>query len=187
MELEFLPFDPPTPSTPPEPPDPSPSGLQFRDLTPEEIATLEPEFKARGGLLPDPATSRIIGGVEDGKVVAFLVLQLKLHAQPVWLAPGRSELFTRLVHTAEETILRTAGPQWVYLFAPGGRLNELAESMGMSPEPWTVMSKLVTVSIPERGVLNFLDAPILPEPEPDAPTPETEDSPIPAEEVLDDE
>lgn len=114
-----------------------------RLLTDAEIATLEPIFREQGAVLPDPAISCIVGVVEDEKVVAFIVLQLKLHAQPVWIEQGKSGLFESLVHGAEKIILERTGPQRVYLFTLEGRLTEMAVAMGMQVEPWVVSSKYV--------------------------------------------
>ncbi len=118
--------------------------IQFRTLTDEEIAkAVAPEFAKTGNPLPDPAISTFVGAVLAGEVIAFLCLQLKLHAQPLWIADGYSSVLARLVTAAEQTILARTGPQWVYLFAPAGRLSQLAQMMGMQMEPWVVLSKLV--------------------------------------------
>lgn len=150
MAIEFLP--------PPEASEAA--GIQFRELSAAEVASVEHVFRATGNPLPDPAISTFVGAVHEGEVVAFLVLQLKLHAQPMWIAEGHSELFSRLVTTAEKTILRKVGATWVYLFVPpGSRLAELAESVGMSAEPWGVMSKLVAPEIPKRGASGLMIVP----------------------------
>lgn len=152
MAIEFL---PPPVSQPPE------AGLQFRELTPTEIASTEHIFRATGNPLPDPAISTFIGAVEGGKVLAFLVLQIKLHAQPMWIEDGHSELFSRLVKTAEQTILRKCGATWVYLFvAPDTVLEDLAEVSGMAKEPWAVMSKLVAPGREGAGLM--MVPPLLP-------------------------
>lgn len=118
--------------------------IEFRVLTPEEIKkAVEPEFAKTGNPLPDPAISTFVGAVLAGEVIAFLCLQLKLHAQPLWIADGYASVLQRLVTAAENTILSRTGPQWVYLFAPAGRLSQLAQMMGMQLEPWVVLSKLV--------------------------------------------
>jgi len=148
------------------PPSGAPAELEVRELTLAEIATTESVFKEAGASLPDPATSTFIGAIEGGKVVGFLVLQLRLHAEPMWIEPGKSQLFTQLVHAAEEAILRRAGPQYVYTFCPAGRVSQLAQSMGMQMEPWVVMSKLVMPEVPAKPALN-LELPVDPaEPEP---------------------
>lgn len=167
MAIEFLP--------PPEDEIPAPRvngavhheaapafGLRFRELTTEEIASLRPVFLEAKAEMPDPAVSTFVGAVEDGKVIGFLVLQAKLHAEPMWIEPGRSEIFKPLVAATEEVILRKTGPQWVYLFSPAGRVSQLAQSMGMQLEPWCVMTKLVQPPAPSRPVLDLNN------PEPDA-------------------
>ena len=132
------------------PPTEPQSGISYRELTPEEIKSVEPIFTATGNPLPDPGISTFVGAVENGKVIGFLVLQVKLHAQPMWIEEGHSQIFSPLVAEAERTILKKAGPQWVYLFVPAGRLSQLAQSMGMGLEPWNVLSKLVQPEIPKK-------------------------------------
>lgn len=126
-----------------------------RELTPDEVKSVEHVFRATGNPLPDPAISTFVGCVEDGKVVAFIVLQLKLHAQPLWIEEGRSQLLPALIRAAESVIITRTGPQWVYLFAPAGRLSQLAQHMGMQLEPWVVLSKLVTPEIPDKPVMEL--------------------------------
>lgn len=127
-----------------------------RELTQDEIKTVEHVFTATGNPLPDPQISTFVGAVKDGKVVGFLVLQVKLHAEPMWIEEGHSDVFTPIVHAAERTILSKAGPQFVYLFAPAGRVSQLAQSMGMQLEPWNVLSKLVQPDVPSKQPVDVL-------------------------------
>ena len=131
---------------------PTDSPLEVRELTPQEILTLAPIFKDSGTELPPPNISTFIGAVEDGKVIGFLVLQLKLHAEPMWIEEGRSELFKSLINKARGTILAKAGPQWVYTFTPAGRISQMAQSMGMQMEPWIVHSMLVMPEVPPKSI-----------------------------------
>lgn len=127
-----------------------------RELSPEERESVRSVFAAQGVEMPDPATSTFVGAVgADGAVLGFLVLQLRLHAEPMWIAPDHSDLFLPLAHAAEQVILQRCGPQWVYLFAPAGRVATLAQSMGMALEPWVVMSKLVQPELPSRSAVEL--------------------------------
>lgn len=155
----------------PEPPKPKAEGVEYRLLTPEEIQSCAPIFAEKGNPLPDPAISQFVGAVEDGKVIGFLVLQLKLHAQPMWIAEGQSQIFASLAHAAEKVILERTGPAWVYLFAPAGKMSQLAQSMGMQLEPWNVLSKLVMYDPPEQGTLELS--------EPEIPTPASKPKRVP--------
>ncbi len=118
-----------------------------RLLTSDEIATLAPIFAAEGSSdLPDPATSFVVGvivtdaGVEC--IVAFLVVQLRVHAEPEWIRKGYEKFHTSLIHTAERIINeRIPGGCDVFLFAPAGKIARMAELAGMRMEPWVVMSK----------------------------------------------
>lgn len=128
----------------------SPAGEQSttslaRLLTPAEIATLEPIFAQRGATLPAPEHSYIVGTTDSlGNVTAFLVVQLKLHAEPLWIAPGHETAFRPLVREAERILIeRVAGNVDVFLFAPAGKVAKMAEVAGMRLEPWMVYSKTV--------------------------------------------
>lgn len=127
----------------------------YRELTTSEIKSVESVFTDTGNPLPDPAISTFIGCVKDGKVVGFLVLQVKLHAEPMWIEEGHSDVFTGIVRAAEKTIIGRAGPQWVYLFAPAGRVSQLAQHMGMQLEPWCVLSKLVQPDVPNKPMVEL--------------------------------
>lgn len=116
-----------------------------RLLTPEEVASLAPIFAEAGGQMPAPEHSFVLGSVTpEGKVVAFLVVQLRVHAEPMWVEKGYERMFSSLVHTAEQTIAeRVPGGCDVFLFAPAGKVSMLASRAGMRLEPWTVWSKHV--------------------------------------------
>lgn len=126
----------------------TPKGREIRELTPEEIQSVKYVFDAVNQPIPVPST--FIGAVENGKVLGFLVLQVKAHAEPMWIEPGHSELFKPIVAEAEKTILKKCGPTWIYLFAPAGRVSQLAQSMGMQLEPWNVLSKLIMPEAPAK-------------------------------------
>lgn len=138
------------------PPPRAPSGdLSVRELTPQEVATLSPVFKQAGADMPDPAVSTFVGAVKDGAVLGFLVLQLKLHCEPMYVTEGHSDLFLPIVKAAERLILQRTGVQYAYLFAPAGRVSRLAQTMGFSVEPWVVMSKLIAPDMPSKPVVEL--------------------------------
>ena len=117
-----------------------------RLLTEEEVQSLAPVFAENGSPLPDPSTSFLIGTVDAGtrEVTSFLVVQLRVHAEPMWIKPGHEAAFRGLVHTAERIIQeRTGGGCDVFLFAPAGKIARMAEVAGMRTEPWVVYSKTI--------------------------------------------
>lgn len=156
--LELLPL--------PKPPAPE---MEIREMTPEEVLELKPIFEQRGGALPDPSISSFIGVFKRGTRVAFLCLQLKLHAQPLMIEEGHSEVFKPLISEVEKFILKKCGPQWVYTFTPAGKLTQLAQAMGMQLEPWCVMSKLVVPEAPPKDVTVTFDIPEMPNPPEESP------------------
>src|SRR5882724_2554941 len=100
---------------------------EIRLLTADEISTLLPVFEQEAADLPDPATSFIIGAADptDGHIAAFLVTQLRVHAEPMWIEPGPENLFRRLVRATERTITERAGLCDVFLFAPAGKVSRM--------------------------------------------------------------
>lgn len=173
MAIEFLPppavisaDDRPRPEPAPrEEPDsshqdPAPAeAVSFRPLSPEEIeAEVLPDYLATGNSLPDPGVSKFIGAFRGPELLAYLCLQVKLHAQPLVIRAGHAGTLPGLVHAAEAHILETVGPQWVYLFAPAGKLSQLAAACGMQLEPWVVMSRFVA---PEQDATEIQTAPKL--------------------------
>jgi hypothetical protein len=147
MEMLPLPEDGQTPT----------SKIEYRVLTPLEIESVKHVFELSNSPLPDPAVSQFIGAIEGQKVLGFIMLQLKLHAEPMWIESGHSEVFQPIVRAAEKQILKQCGPQWVYLFAPAGRVSQLAQSMGMGLEPWNVLSKLVMPDVPSKPIVTLLE------------------------------
>lgn len=139
-----------------------------RELTPEEVQSyVRPHYEATGNTLPVDGTCVFMGIIRGGQIVGALGLQVKLHAQPLILEPGHGNALPALVKGAEEYILRKCGPQWVYLFAPAGKLSQLAQSMGMQLEPWCVLSKLVQPKLPPKSPVDLMS---FPPDSPDEPT-----------------
>ncbi len=137
----------------PEPP----SGPLVRPLTEAEIAVeVAPDYAATGNALPNPAVSKFLGVFDGDKLLGYICIQAKLHAQPLVLRPGHSSALSLLISETERYILSTIGTQWVYAFVPAGRLSQIAQAMGMQLEPWNVLSKLVTPDQPPmKGALDL--------------------------------
>jgi hypothetical protein len=141
----------------PEDAQPPTGKIEYRPLNPAEIESVRHVFESANSPMPQEGYSTFIGALQDNKVIGFIVLQLKLHAEPMWIEQGHSEVFQPIVKAAEKHILRTCGPQWTYLFAPAGRISQLAQTMGMQIEPWVVLSKLVMPEIPTKPHIDLLE------------------------------
>jgi hypothetical protein len=124
-------------------PPPVNDGPEIRPLTTEEYLSLKPRFTDRGYDLPDPSVSTAVGIFDDGKMVGYQVLQLRLHAQPTEIDSGYSHLFSALCRKSEETIAERVGQAWVYVFVESEETAKLAESRGLIKEPYMVYSKFV--------------------------------------------
>lgn len=129
-----------------------------RVLTAEEVETLRPFFEERGATLPSPDIAFFVGCVEDGKIVAWQCVQGVCHVDPLYIEPGHQAKFSTLVHTAEAEIKRRIKePCVAFLFAPPGRVEELAEAMGLRREPWVVMSKTIEPAGPGAPAIELLE------------------------------
>jgi hypothetical protein len=118
---------------------------EVRVLTPEEVDKYCAQaYEAAGAVKPHPGISTTLGVVRDGVPTgSFLVLQFCLHAQPLNLLQGDEGMFLALATKAEQLVLEKFGGAVVYVFATPGKISRMAQAIGMSPEPWTVLSMVV--------------------------------------------
>lgn len=131
---------------------------EVRELTPEEIKTIEADFHLAGVSLPDPAVATAFGAIVDGKIVGYIFAQLKMHIEPVKIDKGYSHLFSAIIRKTEEVLYSRCGSIWTYAFVNPGRMAALAESRGMTVEPWCVMSKKIGPR--DLPVVELLDSPL---------------------------
>ncbi len=118
--------------------------VEMRVLTAEECQQLAPVFERAGATLPDPASSFIVGILEDGKVTSsFLVVQAVLHGEPMNIEPRHRMYLKSMVHYAENQVVSRVGTQNVFLFVPENEVKRLAEMFGWREEQWRVLSKTV--------------------------------------------
>lgn len=130
-----------------------PKTLEVRLLTAAEIQQVVPVFERQGTSLPIPQESAFVGAVDpNGVVVGFLVVQVQLHAEPMWIEQGNEHIFARLVSTAEKLISEKFGSRIVYVFAPAGKVARMAQLVGMQIEPWVVLSKVIEPAEPVQPV-----------------------------------
>lgn len=125
-------------------------------LSADQIKELEYIFTARGMGLPNPATSFVIGAIDNhtGKLTEnFLVVQLQVHAEPLHLVKGEGEyLFRPFANLAYRVILDRIGPVPVYVFSDSEKVISLAQHAGFDKLPWTVMGMWVTKEFKEEPV-----------------------------------
>lgn len=91
--IEFLP--------PPKTHDESRTETVIRKLDLAEWEQLSPIFQERNDELPDPNLATILAAFKDGKIVSFIVLQLKLHCEPIYVMPDHSDTFLPLINNAK--------------------------------------------------------------------------------------
>ena len=108
-----------------------------------EIEALEPMFKQRGWMCLNKETSRIMGTFHEGKLIAFVVLQLVPHLEPLWVDPSY-----RGAGVAEELVseiaryIKSAKTRGVMIVADNPGVARLAEHFGMSRILSPVYSKV---------------------------------------------
>ncbi len=123
-----------------------------RVLTVEEAAKLTPVFHAHGVEPPDPAFGFIVGAITpEGQVTDnFLVAQLMVHAEPLHLEAGCEHLFRRMAHTVVKELQQRIGTCVLYVFTPSAKIESMAQAMGMTREPWGVVSMQITGPPPKE-------------------------------------
>jgi len=131
----------------------------YHILTEAEIQQIVPVFEAMGATLPDPAVSTIYGAVKNGRVVGFIVLQLCLHAEPMWIEPGHSEVFNGISRGAQDVVAEKCGGARVFLFADADKVARLSDINEFE----RITSPVYTKYIPAKAVAPVPE----PEPEPD--------------------
>jgi hypothetical protein len=121
---------------------------EYRELTVDEIATLAPVFDAQGAEMPPLTVSQYFGAVKAGRVVGFMVVQAVLHAEPMWIEEGHSEVFKGIVNSVEHSIAQGGGGN-VFLFVPKGRMERLAETQQMERYDDTCFFRSVAAAVQE--------------------------------------
>lgn len=97
----------------------------------------------REAALPDPVIARaIVAEDESGKIVGFLVTQLCVHFEPLWIEQGKASVM-RLISEGERMLAEGwLGPRVPYFaFAPDQRISRLAKLCGMVKLPWEIWAK----------------------------------------------
>jgi hypothetical protein len=91
-----------------------------------------------GDSMPDPRFCRVIVAERDNVIVAFLVCQVAIHMEPLWIAPEErgSVNWRRMVHMHEENLLSP-----FYVFAPNERIASMCKAVGMQKQNWEVFMK----------------------------------------------
>jgi hypothetical protein len=106
--------------------------MRYRLLTPDEWSRLEtilpPEF------IPAPETSIVsIAEDDDGKILGVLPLQLQWHLEPLVLLSPRVS-FLALKKPLDIQLENFPGSCY-YAFVSSGKVAQIAEKMGLKPQP----------------------------------------------------
>lgn len=113
--------------------------MNIRVLEGHEFPKLESLFADNGVALPNPDFSEIIVAEDQNEIVGFLVAQLVLHTEPVWIKPEhRGKGLWRDLHLMAQ---KSIGDQEYFAFAPDDRISHMAESVGLKKMPWSVFKR----------------------------------------------
>ena len=118
--------------------------MNIRVLAAEEWDKLKPIFAEYTAPVPRPeVATAIVAENEAGEIVGLLMLQLTLHAEPLWIRGDQQHngLWRDLHHEMEVQFAKTGGTY--YAFAPRGGMAKITEAVGMEKLPWIVYKKEV--------------------------------------------
>lgn len=114
--------------------------MEYKELT--DWRTVEAEFKRRGVVAPSKTSARVFAAIENDEVVGFLVVQLVVHAEPIWIHEDyRGKVnWQKLVRMGEDFLGRNTGREY-YAFAPNDHIEAMCEIVGMEKMLWIVYRK----------------------------------------------
>ena len=114
--------------------------MTYRKIEPREWARLMPIFEMNGWTMPnrDLATA-IIAEDADERICGVLILEFKLHAEPLWIRPdsigqvsfrGLASVMAQQVKGISEQLPEGAA---VYFMTSMDNVEKLAEPLGFQP------------------------------------------------------
>jgi hypothetical protein len=123
--------------------------VTYRMLPNEELHKFEARMRSIGQVeaIPEKGTYRVaVAETESGEIVGFQVLQLALHAEPLWIDDARANKvsISNLFHLIEKEIPGVL----VYVFSDTDRA--FPKRFGFEELPFKVWSK--RVALPEEEV-----------------------------------
>lgn len=115
------------------------SAYPIRTLPVEEWPKLEAQFAERHVALPDPRLARIVVAEDGSQIVAFLVVQMVPHLEPIWIDRRyRGKLhWPRLVTAAKKHLDAKSS---YFAFAPNAHIARMIDAAGLTRLPWTIFS-----------------------------------------------
>lgn len=114
--------------------------ITYRILPHEEFERLK-ELMCDEGYkdnVPDPRFCRVVVAEREATIVAFLVCQMAVHMEPLWILPEeRGKVnWPRMLHMHEENLISP-----FYVFAPNERISAMCAAVGMKNKNWEVFMK----------------------------------------------
>lgn len=117
--------------------------LTYRQLPSYEWGKLQEQFEKHGGGLPRPDLAKIVVAEDEGRIVGFVVLQLTMHLEPIWLDEGSKaarHALSRLVHMAEESLPKESV---YYAFSADDHVADLCKAFALEELEYRVFMKEV--------------------------------------------
>lgn len=117
--------------------------VNYRFLPESEWHKLEAIFDEYGSQPPAKGLGKIAIAEDNGQIVGFVVLQLVLHAEPLWIREDHRQTDTvswrRLLNMVGECAAQI-GKEY-YVFIPDERAAHIAKVAGLSPLSWRIWRK----------------------------------------------
>jgi hypothetical protein len=113
----------------------------YRLLRHDEWDRIAPIFEQQGHVVPHPEIANVaIAESADGQILGFLMLQMVLHAEPLWIDESeRGKVSWKRLLGVLESLFE--GPSCYYVFAPDEHVARMAEAVGMEKLPYAVFQK----------------------------------------------
>lgn len=120
--------------------------LKYGILEVEDWNKLAPIFEAQGAQLPDPAVATCAVATDEeksGKIVAFHMLQVAYHAEPMWIDPEyRARVnYQTLLGQLEQLFFIQQSTGEYYAFCPTPEIEAMAIAAGLKDTGWKVYKK----------------------------------------------
>lgn len=127
--------------------------IRYRFLSePAEWGRLSKIFAEHKAEVPTPETSAIVVAEVENEIVGFLVLQVQLHTEPLWIHPRYRGVVSWRRMLEEITTLVQSGGQMncYYTFADNSRMESLLQRAHYRKLPYTVWVKEIRHGIDQR-------------------------------------
>ena len=118
--------------------------MTYRKLKKDEWDRLKPIFEVEEWPMPSAELATVFIAEEDDRIFGLLVLEMKLHAEPLWIRPGQDEVLMQgailrrlsgMVANEVNRIKEQLPPGSALYFMNTKDENSMCELLGFKPMP----------------------------------------------------